>query len=652
MSSNTSCSTNQTQGGDCASCACQAPLTIAPVPEKPSLDYGVLARLVGALILVLVASQLETSSVAAFTIFLGAYALAGSEILYSAGRNIMRGKIFDENFLMSVASLGAFAIGERAEAVAVLLFYGVGEYLQDRAVARSRNNIAALMDIRPDSVTVLEDGLARTVHPSEVTVGALIQVKAGELVALDGVVVKGNSFVDTKALTGEPVPVHVAEGVEVLSGSVNQQTTLTLRVIRPLAESTVTKILNMVEYAAQKKAQTEQFITKFARVYTPIVCGLAALVAIVPPLLGYGSFSEWLYRGLVFLVISCPCALVLSIPLSFFGGIGGAARQGILVKGGNYLEALADVGTIVLDKTGTLTEGVVQVTEVVANEPWTEHDVVSLAASAEEHSSHPIAESIRTYAVSSGIAAFSPENITELSGRGVVAEIDDATVLVGNRNLMHDYGIANVPVFPTTVVYVAREGVLVGHLLLEDTVRPESWQAVHTLKSMGIRNLVMLTGDAQLPAENVGKLVGIDDVRSHLLPDGKVAELENVIAQARSKSKVLFVGDGINDAPVLARADIGVAMGGIGSDAAIEAADVVIMNDDLNKLGLAIAIGRKTRTIVTQNIVFALGTKGVIMALAAFGITSIWAAIFADVGVALIALFNALRALQVRVPAN
>ena len=576
-------------------------------------------------------------------IYIVAYLLAGYEVLWQMLKGIGRGDLFDENFLMGIASLGAFLIGERAEAVAVLIFYGVGELFQNMAVAKSRGNIAKLMDIRPDYANILIDGVVTTVAPDKVPVGSIITVKPGEKIPLDGVVVRGNANIDTSALTGESMPREVEEGNQVLSGSINLSGLLEVRTTAAFSESTVSKILELVENASSKKAESEKFITKFAKVYTPAVVGVAVLVAVVPPLLGWGPFNEWLYKALSFLIISCPCALVLSIPMSFFGGIGGGARHGVLVKGGNYLEALNLVDTIVFDKTGTLTMGKFAVSGIHTT-GGSEEELVRLGAICEKHSNHPIAQSVMAYYQGEEVPDYALE---EIGGMGIKAEKEGHTLLAGNGKLMEKFGITyEKSPAAGTVIHIAENGNYKGYITIADQMKPEAAEAIQSLKAMGVKNVVMLTGDREEVAKDISQKLGITDYRASLLPQDKVSALEGILEQAKGKS--IFVGDGINDAPVLARADIGIAMGGIGSDAAIEAADVVIMNDDLRKLPLGLRISRKTRSIVVQNIVFALGVKLAIMLLTLFGITSIWFAIFADVGVALIAILNAMRALYIQ----
>ena len=577
--------------------------------------------------------------------FATAYFLAGYEVLLYAGRNVLKGQVFDENFLMSLASLAAFVMGDMPEAIAVMIFYGIGEVLEDMAVTKSRGNIAELMDIRPDYANLKDGDEIRRVSPQQVQVGQIIVVRPGEKIPLDGKVLRGESFIDTKALTGESVPRKVTEDSMVLSGSLNQNGLLEIGVTKAYGDSTVSKILELVENASNKKAKSEQFITKFAKIYTPAVVGIAILVSVFPPLLGIGTFNEWVYKGISFLIISCPCALVLSIPVGFFGGIGGAARHGILVKGGNYLEALNEVDTVVLDKTGTLTEGVFQVTTIQPEEGISEEELLRAAATAEVLSTHPIAKSILS---AYGQPVEAPREMQEKPGFGVTAQTKDGLIFAGNRRLMETIGIDDLPEFIGTTVYVARGNEYLGYLTISDRIKEGAAEALKKLKQRGIKRLIMLTGDNRAIAEEVAKTLGIDEVRAELLPQDKVEAFENIIASAKGKGKVAFVGDGINDAPVLARADIGIAMGEVGSDAAIEAADVVIMNDNLDSIDLALKVAAKTRMIVIQNIVFALAIKTIIMVLAFLGITTIWFAIFADVGVALLAVLNAVRALNVK----
>ncbi|MDD3172685.1 MAG: heavy metal translocating P-type ATPase [Herbinix sp.] len=607
-------------------------------------------RLMAAVALTVVFTLISVPDNIKLGAFIIAYFMVGFEVLSNAGKNILKGKLFDENFLMGIASLGAFLIGERVEAIAVLVFYGIGELLQDMAVSRSRKNIAGLMDIRPDYANKLSEGNVTVVIPEQIEIGDRILVKPGEKIPLDGIIVKGASYIDTRALTGESVPREVSLDDMVLSGAINTSGVLELEVTKTYGESTVSKILELVQNAGSKKAESEKFITKFARFYTPIVVFLAVAVAVFPPLLGFGSFTDWLYRALSFLIISCPCALVISIPLSFFGGIGGGANQGILIKGGNYLDALKQVDTIVFDKTGTLTKGVFEVSKICPVEGVESFELIKLAAIAESQSTHPIAKSILSYIEKNSAAIDSrAEQITEAAGRGVIAEYGKDTIYAGNEKLMREYNIQiNHPQVSGSIIYVALNKKYMGYILIADEIKPGVTQAMTMLKQLGIKKTIMLTGDHKNAAKEIAELCRVDDYEAELLPQDKVEWFEKYKKNITGKGKIVFVGDGINDAPVLAGADIGIAMGGIGSDAAIEAADVVIMNDDISKIATAIKIAHKTKQIVYQNIIFALGIKILIMVLAFFGITSIWFAIFADVGVALLAMLNAMRAMRVR----
>lgn len=579
-------------------------------------------------------------------VYLLLYALIGWDILWRALCNIAHGQIFDENFLMAVASIGALVLGEYPEAVAVLLFYQVGEAFQSAAIRRSRQSIAGLMDIRPDYANVEQEGELVRVEPEKVNVGQRIVVRPGERIPLDGIVEEGVSAVDTSALTGESMPRDAAAGDAVLSGCVNLTGSLTIRVSKEYGESTVAKILDLVENASGKKARAENFITRFARYYTPAVVGFAVLLAVIPPLLIEGMpFADWISRALTFLVISCPCALVISVPLSFFGGIGGASKRGILVKGGNYLEALARAEIMVFDKTGTLTKGQFAVTGVYP-EGMDAAALLELAAHAECDSGHPIARSI--------LSAYSGKpdrrrvgEITEVPGRGLRAVVDGRAVLAGSRRLLDEANVFfSAPDDAGTVVYFAVDGQYAGRIVIEDSIKEGAAEAIAALRQVGIRQTVMLTGDNQVAGRKVAGALGIDAVYAGLLPAGKVEKMEQLLGEKSPNGKLAFVGDGVNDAPVLARADIGIAMGGLGSDAAIEAADVVIMDDDPAKIPEAIGIARKTLRIVRQNIVFALAAKLVVLVLGAFGIATMWAAVFADVGVSVIAILNAVRALR------
>ena len=578
-------------------------------------------------------------------LFLISYIIIGGDVLLRAAKNIIKGKVFDENFLMSIATIGAFAIGEYPEAVAVMLFYQVGELFQSFAVNRSRKSIADLMDIRPDYANLKVGNEIKVVSPNEINIGDIIIVKAGERVALDGKVVNGISMIDTAALTGESVPRDVEVGSEVVSGCINLNGLLEIEVTKPFGESTVTKILDLVENASSKKAESENFITKFARYYTPIVVIVAVLLAIIPPLFFGLPFSEWAYRALSFLVVSCPCALVISVPLSFFGGIGGASKCGVLVKGSNYLEALSKCSTVVFDKTGTLTKGVFEVTEIVPN-GITEERFIEAAAFAENYSNHPIANSVkRAYK-----KTINAENITseEIAGKGVKAIIGEDVVLAGNKKLMDDFNIESAQTNNGTVIHVAINNKYAGYITISDVIKPDSKIAIEKLKNNGIKNTVMLTGDSKVVAESIAKSVGINNFYAELLPNDKVDIVEKLLGELKQGEKLAFVGDGINDAPVLARADIGIAMGGLGSDAAIEAADIVLMTDEPERIATAMQISKKTLRIVKENIIFAIGVKILVLILVAFGLATMWAAVFADVGVAFIAVLNAIRCLSVK----
>ena len=577
------------------------------------------------------------------------YLLAGGDVVFKASVNILHGQVFDESFLMALASIVAFALGDYAEAVIVMLFYQVGELFQSYAVSRSRASITELMNIRPEYANIEENGTLRRVDPAEVAVGGVIVVKPGERIPLDGTVTEGGSSVDTSALTGEPAPRSVSAGSEVLSGCINQNGMLHIRVTKPFAESTVVKILELVENSSDKKSKAENFITVFARYYTPAVVIAAALLAVTPPLLFHGDWSDWIMRALTFLVISCPCALVISVPLTFYGGIGGASRRGILIKGGNYIDALSKTETVVLDKTGTLTRGDFRVTQVCPASVGAE-ELLTLAAAAEAYSDHPIAQSIRAAARDlPPVERSRLSDVRELAGRGISVVFDGETLSAGNQKLMAELGLAPVPPQALgTVVYVAMGGVYCGCLVISDEIKPEAAGAVADLKALGIRQTVMLTGDTEAVAAHVAAELGIDRVVAGLLPDGKVAELEALLAAKPKSSRLAFVGDGINDAPSLALADIGIAMGALGSDAAIEASDVVLTDDNPRKIATAIKIARKTMRVATQNIVFSLGVKAVIMILGAAGLAGMWLAVFADVGVCMITVLNALRAMRTK----
>ncbi len=581
-------------------------------------------------------------------IYLVAYVIVGWEIVKKAFRNITRGKVFDENFLMTVATIGAFGIGEFPEAVAVMLFYQVGELFQHYAVDKSRKSIASLMDIRPDFANVEREGNVQKVNPSDIKIGEIIIVKPGEKVPLDGIVVEGTSSLDTKALTGEALPQDVQEGLQVISGCINLNGVIKIEVTKEYGESTVSKILNLVENASSKKAKSENFITKFAQYYTPIVVFIALILAVIPPLMIPGAtFSDWIYRALSFLVVSCPCALVISIPLSFFGGIGGASKMGILIKGSNYLEALANTEIMVFDKTGTLTEGVFEVQKVKAVDR-SEEELLKLTAYAEYYSNHPISLSVKK-AYHKEIDEKQILETQELSGRGMVAKIGEQNILVGNEKLMKEKQID----FETcneigTILYVAVNGKYAGCIVIADKIKPDASNTIKNLKKNHMKQTVMLTGDRKDVGEKVAKELGLDQVYTELLPDGKVEKVETLLKEKSEKGKLAFVGDGINDAPVLALADIGIAMGGLGSDAAIEAADIVLMTDEPSKIMDAIQLSKKTMKIVKENIIFAISVKILVLILSAFGLSTMWEAVFADVGVSVIAILNALRVLYVK----
>ena len=589
-------------------------------------------------------AKLPTLAELAFLIV--AYVILGWDVVWQAVKNITRGQVFDEHFLMSVSTIGAFAIGEYPEAVAVMLFYQVGEFFQSLAVKRSRKSISDLMDIRPDSATVKRNGVLQVVSPESVAVGEIIVVKPGEKIPLDGIVVDGESMLDTKALTGESVPRSIRKGDEALSGCINQSGLLTLKVTKSFGESTVSKITDLVENASARKAPTENFITTFARYYTPVVVGMAAVLAIIPPLVLGGGWSEWLRRGFVFLIVSCPCALVISIPLTFFGGIGAASKRGVLVKGGNYLEALNKVSVVVFDKTGTLTKGVFEVANIIPAAGYQKEQVLEYAAQAESYSNHPIAKSIlATYGKPIDQKQFS--GFEEISGRGISVMVQGKKVLAGNSKLMESEKIAYAACDAAgTKFYVAADGSYVGCILIADEVKPDSKCAIAELKKIGVEKTVMLTGDDERIGKSVADELGLDAYYAQLLPDQKVEKLEMLDKQKRRGSKLAFVGDGINDAPVLARADVGIAMGGLGSDAAIEAADVVLMTDEPSKLVEAIDVAKATKRIVMQNIVIALGIKSVFLVLGALGMAGMWEAVFGDVGVTIIAVLNAMRILK------
>ena len=579
-------------------------------------------------------------------LYLAAYLIVGGDVVLRALRNITRMQVFDENFLMFIATVGAFLIGEYPEAVGVMLFYQIGELFQSYAVDKSRKSIAELMNIRPDYANLKRDGEISKVDPDDVLAGDEIIIRPGERIPLDAVVTVGSSMVDTSSLTGEAVPRKVACGSELLSGCINLSGLLTARVTKEFGDSTVSKILDLVENATAKKSKSENFITKFARVYTPAVVILAAMLAFIPPLtFSDAPFTEWIFRALTFLVISCPCALVISVPLSFFGGIGGASRQGILVKGGNYLEALAKTEIVIFDKTGTLTKGVFDVQEIVTKDMKPEK-LLELAALAESHSNHPISLSLKR-AYNKEIKSDIDIDVQEIAGLGVQAVIEGREILVGNAKLLAEKGIVhNEPENTGTIIHIAVDGNYEGYIVIADEIKPDAAKTIKSLKAEGVKQTIMLTGDKKSVGEQVAKKLGIDQVYTELLPGDKVQKLEEIMARKSKKGKVAFVGDGVNDAPVLARSDVGIAMGGLGSDAAIEAADVVIMTDEPSKIVSAIKIAKRTVLIAKQNIFFALSVKSVVLLLGALGLANMWAAVFADVGVSVIAILNAMRVLN------
>jgi len=580
-----------------------------------------------------------------FVIYLVPYLVIGYDIVYKAARNISHGQVFDENFLMMIATFGAFGVGEYSEAVAVMLFYQVGELFQGYAVGKSRQSISDMMDICPEYANIEEDGVLKQVDPDDVEVGSIIVVKPGERIPLDGIVVEGESLIDTAALTGESVPRSAKAGDEIISGCVNGSGTLKVKTTKEFDDSTVAKILELVENASSKKAKVENFITRFAKYYTPVVTIGAVILAILPPLILGGGWAEWIQRACIFLVISCPCALVISVPLGFFGGIGAASKIGVLVKGSNYLEAVAEMTTIVFDKTGTLTKGEFKVTDVIT-ENGSKEELIELAALGEGYSNHPIANSIRE-AYGKELDLNRVTNTEEIAGHGIKAVIDGKTVLLGNEKLMKSESIFYTPCKSMgTVVYVACNGVFEGAVVISDTIKDGAKEAIHDMKQVGVRHTVMLTGDRKEAAETVAQTLGIDEVHAELLPGGKVEQVEALLKAEKEKERLAFVGDGINDAPVLTRADIGIAMGSMGSDAAIEAADIVLMEDDVTKIASVVKIARKTLRIVKQNIVFALAIKALVLILGALGMANMWEAVFADVGVSVIAILNSMRTLN------
>ena len=586
-----------------------------------------------------------------FLLFMIPYLIVGWDIIYRAVRNISHGQVFDENFLMCIATFGALGVKEYSEAVAVMLFYQIGELFQSYAVNRSRQSISAMMDICPEYANIEEDGKLKQVDPDDVEIGTEIVIKAGERVPLDGVVVSGTSFVDTSALTGESVPREVTEGSEIISGCVNGSGLLKVRTTKEFDDSTVAKILELVENASSKKAHVENFITKFAKYYTPIVVCAAVVLAFLPPIILGGGFAEWIQRACIFLVISCPCALVISVPLGFFGGIGAASKIGVLVKGSNYLEALSEMKTIVFDKTGTLTKGEFVVSEVIPN-GWEKEGLLEVAALAEGYSDHPISAALKKAYEEAELGELSMDRVEqaeEIAGHGIKAKIDGRVVYAGNAKLMEEKGVEYEPcTVPGTVVYLAAEKEFLGTIVISDTVKPEAKRAIAQLKQSGVKKTVMLTGDRKDVGEAVAESLGIDEVYTDLLPGDKVDKVEALLGELGEKEKLGFVGDGINDAPVLSRADIGIAMGSMGSDAAIEAADVVLMDDNILKISSIMRIAGKTLQIVHQNIVFALGVKVLVLILGALGMANMWEAVFADVGVSVIAILNSMRTLKVK----
>ena len=580
-----------------------------------------------------------------FVIYLVPYLVIGYDIVYKAARNISHGQVFDENFLMMIATFGAFGVGEYSEAVAVMLFYQVGELFQGYAVGKSRQSISDMMDICPEYANIEEDGVLKQVDPDDVEVGSIIVVKPGERIPLDGIVVEGESLIDTAALTGESVPRSAKAGDEIISGCVNGSGTLKVKTTKEFDDSTVAKILELVENASSKKAKVENFITRFAKYYTPVVTIGAVILAILPPLILGGGWAEWIQRACIFLVISCPCALVISVPLGFFGGIGAASKIGVLVKGSNYLEAVAEMTTIVFDKTGTLTKGEFKVTDVIT-ENGSKEELIELAALGEGYSNHPIANSIRE-AYGKELDLNRVTNTEEIAGHGIKAVIDGKTVLLGNEKLMKSESIFYTSCKSMgTVVYVACNGVFEGAVVISDTIKDGAKEAIRDMKQVGVRHTVMLTGDRREAAETVAQTLGIDEVHAELLPGGKVEQVEALLKAEKQKERLAFVGDGINDAPVLTRADIGIAMGSMGSDAAIEAADIVLVDDDVTKIASVVRIARKTLRIVKQNIVFALAIKALVLILGALGMANMWEAVFADVGVSVIAILNSMRTLN------
>lgn len=617
------------------------------VHEEENNERIILSRIVLAILLFITAMLFTHSTILKCTVLGMAYLIAGYDIIFNALKNIIKGQVFDENFLMGIATLGAIGIKEYPEAVMVMVLYQIGEYLQDKAVEKSQNSITELMDIRPDYANIKKDGDLIKISPYEVKIGDTIIVKTGEKIPLDGIIIDGSATLDTSALTGESRPREVKIGDEAISGCINTNGLLKIRVTKEYGQSTVSKILDLVENASSKKTKTENFITKFAKIYTPAVVLAALFLAILPPLIFGSNFSVWINRALTFLVISCPCALVISVPLGFFAGIGGASKCGILVKGSSYLELLSKPETIVFDKTGTLTQGCFKVVKIVQQEGTTKEELLELTAYAESYSNHPIALSIKK-AYDKNIDKNKISEISEIAGNGVRAEINGCSILVGNENLLKNHNISYQKANETgTIVYTAKNSKFLGHIVISDELKEDAQKAIIELKKLKLQT-VMLTGDTEESGLAVAKELNIDKAYTQLLPIDKVDKIEDIIEQKTKNKSVIFVGDGINDAPVLTRADVGIAMGGLGSDAAIEAADVVIMDDKPTKVATAIKIAKQTLTIVKENIAFALGIKGLFLILGAFGFVTMWGAVFADVGVTLIAVLNSLRALKIK----
>lgn len=610
------------------------------------MDNKDILRIGISLILFIVPFLMKLEGSTRLIVYLLSYFIVGYDVIIRAIKNVAAGIPFDENFLMTLATVGAFIIGEYPEGVAVMLFYQVGEMFQGMAVNHSRKSIASLLDIRPDHANLIKDNEVVIVNPQDVSIGDYIIIKPGEKVPLDGIILEGESTIDTSNITGESVPRSVKAGDDIISGVVNNHGLLKVKVEKEFGESTISKILDLVENASSKKAPTENFITKFANVYTPIVVFVALLIGVLPPILGFGDLKDWAYRAFIFLVISCPCALVISIPLGFFGGIGGASKSGILVKGGNYLEALNDVDTIVFDKTGTITKGVFKVTEIYSYSDYTDEEVLELAAYGEAFSNHPIGKSI-VEAYGKDIKKEYIKDYKEISGKGIEVRIDENQIILGNKNFMLENGIDIKEVDSIgTTVYVSNSNIHIGTIIVSDELKERIVEDIKKLKKLGIKETIMLSGDNHETAEKVAKLAGLDKVFGNLLPQDKVSIFEDILSK-KTKSKVIFVGDGVNDAPVLARADIGIAMGALGSDAAIEASDIVIMTDEIGKIATGINIAKNTKKIVTQNIVLAIGIKLIVLSLGAFGLATMWEAVFADVGVSIIAILNSIRVLKV-----